>query len=199
MGELDAQAIKRGLLKLALAALCVAALIAIAAIVGGRLDRTEGQVLLTHVVVLVYSLFALSSSTVATRKPRLALAGWASSACGALLAIVAIWTWRWYGSPDLHRLMGIFFASSFTLAHVSLIVSRERDLDGPQVRAISTATVGCVCALGVLVSIAVAGLPHGPDISWYLRLMGVIGVLDLLGTIALPIARKVERSASTPS
>ena len=192
----DTRRIKRILLRLALVALAVGAVIAIAAIVTGRLDRAEAQILLTDVVVLVYSLFALSVATVATRNPLLAAAGWVCCACGTLLALVAIWVWS-NDAPDLYRVMGISFVGAFTLAHDSLLVSRRRESDGPPVRAISAATVAIVSALGILVALAITGIPDRST-PWYLRLLGVIGVLDLLGTVALPIARKIESTIPRP-
>jgi hypothetical protein len=190
-----AGAIKRILLRVAIFALCVTALVAIAAVLSAKLDRTEAQILLTHVAIAVYSLFALAASAVADRRPRVALAGWIVCGFGLLLALLSIWT-EWSGdNDDLYRSTWVLFAIAFTIAHASLIESRRRDSDGAAVRAVSAATAATVALMGTLIAIGIATAESVDDS--YLRVLGVVGVLDVLGTLVLPIARKVEQSSAS--
>src|SRR5437763_11909447 len=84
----EVRAIRRTLLRVAIFALCVSALVGIAAVLSARLDQTEEQILLTHVAIAVYSFLALAAATVAKRHPRLAAAGWCACGSGLLLALV---------------------------------------------------------------------------------------------------------------
>jgi peptidoglycan/LPS O-acetylase OafA/YrhL len=191
----DVRAIKRVLLRVAILALCVTALVAIVAVLTARLDETEGRILLTHLVVAGYSLFALAAAAVAERRPLLARAGWVACALGLVLALISIWAAWNSDSHDLYRWTFILLAVAFTLAHVSLIESRRRDSDGPVVRSISSATIAAVALLGALIAIGIATIDSGSE--GFFRLLGVVGVLDVLGTVVLPIARKIEQP-STP-
>jgi hypothetical protein len=189
--------IRRVLLRVAIFALCVTALVAIVAVVSARFDETEAQILLTHVAIAAYTLFALAVSAVADRRPRMAIAGWAACGIGLLLALLSIWA-GWNGDADnLYRWTWILFVAAFTIAHVSLIDSRRRDSDGAAVRAVGAATIATVVVLGVLIAIGLARAESVDD--WYVRLLGVVAVLDVLGTLVVPIARKVEQSSASAS
>jgi hypothetical protein len=189
-------AVKRVLLRVAILALCITALIAIVAVMTARFDETEAQILMTHVAVAAYSLLALGIATVVDRRPRVALAGWSVCGVGLVLALVSIWTALTENGPDdLYRWTWIAFVTSFTIAHASLVDSRRRDSDGSAVQAISGLTIATVVLMGVLVA---GGVARAESVGTpYLRLLGVIGVLDVLGTLVLPIARKVEQTSAS--
>ena len=188
----EVRAIRRTLLRVSIFALCVSALVGIAAVLSARLDDTEAQILLTHVAIAVYSFLALAAATVAKRHPRLAAAGWCACGSGLLLALVSIWG-EWNGDDDLWRSTFVLFVVAFTLAHGSLIESRRRDSDGPTVRLVSSATIGAVSVTGILIAGGIAAAVPVDDS--YLRVLGVVGILDVLGTLVLPIARKVEQAS----
>ncbi len=189
----EVRAIRRTLLRVAIFALCVSALVGIAAVLSARLDQTEEQILLTHVAIAVYSFLALAAATVAKRHPRLAAAGWCACGSGLLLALVLIWG-EWSGNhDDLWRWTFICFVVAFTLAHGSLIESLRRDSDGAAVRLVSSATIGAVSVTGILIAAGIAAAVQVDDS--YLRLLGVVGILDVLGSLVLPIARKAEQAS----
>jgi hypothetical protein len=191
MAVSDLASLKRTLLRVMIVALCVTALVAIAAVLSASFDRTEAQVLLTHLAVAVYSLFALSMAAVSERRPRLAAVGWAACGLGLALALLTIWVDWSEDRVNLYRWMLIMLAASFTLAHVALIEARRRASDGPVVRSIATATTVLAAFVGALIAL---GLSADQAVSeGYFRLLGVVGVLDLLGTLVLPIARKIEQ------
>lgn len=188
----DVRQIKRALLRAAIFALCVTALVAIVAVLSARLDQTEEQILFTHVGIAVYSLFALAAAAAAPRRPQLAVAGWVCSGIGLLLFLIGIWAaWDGY-HPALWRWTAIFFALSFTLAHVSLLESRRRETDSTTVSGIASATTVVSAMLCFMVVVGIASEQSVSDA--YLRFLGVLGVLDVLGTVVLPIARKIDQS-----
>jgi hypothetical protein len=188
----DVGAIKRTLLRVAIAALCITALIAIVAVVSASFDETEGRILFTHVLVAVYCLLALAVATVGERLPVLTGAGFATCTVGLVLAVIATWADR-VGEP-LTRWAFVFFVASFTLAHGALVESRRRESDGAAVRAISGATIAIGAVLGATLGVAIAAADDVSDT--FLRVIGVMAVLDVLGTTVLPIARKIERSSA---
>jgi hypothetical protein len=191
-------AVKSVLLRVAIVALCITALIAIVAVMTARFDETEAKFLMTHVAVAAYSLFALGIAAVADRRPRTAIAGWTACGAGLVLALVSIWAGLDGAENDnLYRWTWILFVVAFTSAHASLIDSRRRESDGSAVQTISTLTIATVVLMGVLVA---GGVARAESVGTpYLRLLGVIGVLDVLGTLVLPIARKVEQSSASAS
>ena len=168
---------------------------AIVAVLSAKFDRTEARVLLTHVAIAAYSLFALAAAAVADRRPRAALAGWTVCGFGLLIALLSIWI-EWTGeNENLYRSTWILFVVAFTIAHASLLESRRRDSDGAAVRAVSAATLATVVLVGTLIAIGIGSAESVHDS--YLRLLAVVGVLDVLGTLVLPIARKVEQSSAS--
>jgi len=183
--------VRRILLRIAIVAMCVIALIAIVAVITGKFDDTQAKILISTLAVVVYSLLAMGTSSIAQQRPLLAVLGWAACGVGLVLALLAIWI-AWDGGHDgLWRALLIALVVAFTVAHASMIDARKRDSDGGMVRAIRLATTATVVLVGVLVTLActVEGLPDS-----YYRALGVVGVLDVLGTVVLPIARKVQQS-----
>jgi hypothetical protein len=188
----ELRTIKRTLLRVAIVALCITAAIAIVAVVTASFGETEGRILFTHVLVAVYCLLALAATAVGERQPALAGAGLASCAAGLTLGVIE--TWADPAGYTLLRWAFLFFVASFTFAHSALIESRRRDSDGPAVRALSIATIATGAVLGATIAVALAAADDVSDA--FLRVVGVLAVLDLLGTAVLPIARKIERAAT---
>lgn len=187
------QSLARALLFLAIGALCLAALVAIGILPLGSFGETEGKVLLTVVGIAGYSMLGLAATTAIGRDPAwLGPAGLAISAVAFGLFVALIWA-----APEqslLGRLMGTFLVLAVALVHAALLLLLTgRVGEGPL----------CTVRRATLVASSVlAGMIIGPLLfDWepsgaYFRVLGAAAVLAVLGTLLVPILRKL--AAGTP-
>ncbi|GAA0610718.1 hypothetical protein GCM10009547_10950 [Sporichthya brevicatena] len=160
----------------------LAALLGIIALLGGGdFGKTEVRVLLTTLVVGVQSVAALCYLSLAD-SPRyrwVGVAGGAISLVCSVIALILIW-----GGEDSEPLLRAFFVTltvAATLAQTSLLLAlagRER--------------IGPLLGATLAVAAGVAGLIVGPVLEigsdpggGYARLLGVLGILDVLGTVVV--------------
>lgn len=165
----------------------LAALIGIVALLGGGdFGQTEGRILLTTLIVGVQSVAALCYlSLTGHRLAWIGLAGGAISLIASGLALVV--TWGEDGEPVL-RAFGISLTIAASLAQASLLLALAgRERIGP----LLAATLVLVAAVGGLVLMPILGLGDDPG-GGYARLLGVLAILDVLGTVIV-IATKVFR------
>lgn len=197
----DQRASVRRALSLALvAALCIAALTAIAAILSGDFDDTDVRVIGTSLGFGVFSATAASGGSLRFRQSvnlrMLGLATMALSAVSFLLFCGAIWIdseddawWQWFGCAGLATL-----ASS----HASLVTGALRDGDTPAIRGLTTASValGTVDAsFGIL---AISEAVDSVDVAVG-QLVAVLVILLLLTTALPPILRRLQRTPAAPA
>jgi len=188
--------ITRAMLRVSVACLTVAALIAIAALLGGDYGDTEARISLTVLAIAVYNVTGMAGVALARDRA----AGWVgglgvtASAVAFALAIVAIW-WEVFVDGDegeAIRVWGVATVLAVSLAQASLLLSRRRPSDGDTVGAILAGTLIAVAAIAILVIVAIAG----EDVSQgYWRLLGAVAVLDVLGTILVPIVRRLHATS----
>ncbi len=183
---------KRIFLILFLASLAFSALVAISIFLFGKFDWLEGQMLLTALAVGGYSLAGLCCSLLLSRgnnhKPLVA-AGIAVSIVGFVFALISIWV-----HPDSvivwkATLLGIVL--SFSIAHASLLLLAYPTKNDVILRSslIATSTFIVIVAGMITALILIDNSMFG---EFYYRLIGVFAVLDVLGTIATPILRKIR-------
>ena len=187
--------IRRAVAWVFVAALCVAALTAIAAVVTGDFDQTDGRVIASSLGFAVFSATAASGASLRQRGSErlraLGLAAVTLSAAGFLLMLAALWddnsedTWRWFGCTGL---------AALACSHASLVSGAMRASDRRTVRALGRTSI----ALGVLDAcigvLAVSGAADEVD-GAYGQLLAVLVILLLLSTALPPVLRRLERAA----
>lgn len=180
-------------MRLAIASLCLAALVAIAALVGGDLDDTSARVAITAVAVSVYSILAMPGFAAyedsGTRV--LGAAGVGVSGLALILALVGIW--QRDGGDHLEG-WAVVSVLALALAHSTLLILGRRPQDSSAVRAVLGLTVVAI-ALVALVAWDLILSDGSSDAG--IRILGIFAVLDVLGTAVLPIMRRL--GGSSPS
>jgi peptidoglycan/LPS O-acetylase OafA/YrhL len=191
--------VRRALSWALVAALCVAALTAIAAILSGDFDETDGRVIGSSLGFAIFSATAASGASLRFRESEslraLGLAAMAFSAVSFLLLLVAMWieaddnAWQWFGCAAL---------AALACSHASVVSAAMRTSDSPTVQTLATTSI----ALGVVDSffgiLAFSGAVDDVD-QGVGELIGVLVILLVLTTALAPILRRLERPATTPS
>ena len=185
---------RRFLLRALIGSLCLTAMVAVFAILAGRFDETAAKVVLTALAISVYSVTALAVASVMDTASRLALTGWASAVLGLPVSAALIWSnWDHYD----HALKGwawVFGVVSVSCAHAAALIARRRPSDTTSIRNTLQATLVLIAVVAAMVAIPTAlHLSHVGHA--YTRTLGALFVLDVLGTVLLPILRKVESAA----
>ena len=165
----------------------------------GDFGDTQRNLLLTTLAVGGFSLTGLAS-TVGTRSWWLWLVrpiGLATSMIA--LGLVVLLIWGIADSDDLIlKLVGTLVVLAFTSAHLSLLGAfRPVNL---LVWLWHSGTVLAALGLAYLIMGAIWGQIRLDDEEIYVRWLGVVAILDVLGTIGLfPLSRLASASRSSPS
>jgi peptidoglycan/LPS O-acetylase OafA/YrhL len=191
--------VRRALSWALVAALCVAALTAIAAILSGDFDETDGRVIGTSLGFAVFSATAASGASLRYRDSEglraLGLVAMVLSALSFVLWLAAIWgdgedeVWRWFGSAALGAL---------ACSHASVVSGALRASDSPTVRALATTSIALAVVDSFFGILGVSGAVDGVD-RRFGQLMAVLVILLVLTTALAPIVRRLERPGATPS
>jgi catechol 2,3-dioxygenase-like lactoylglutathione lyase family enzyme len=171
-----------------IALLCVAALLAIVAIASGsELDETSSKVVGTAAALAFFSLAGVAGANLARRRPEIALFGYATallSATAFVLVSAAIWEWgdgNWNAS-------GIAIVLAVAAGHASLLLSSARDEDGEGVRTMRAVLLLVIALLSLMAAVEISA--DGEDISP--QAFGIVAVLYILGTLLLPLVRRLS-------
>jgi hypothetical protein len=182
---------RREFLQLTIWSLCLTALVAIVAIVGGGFGETAARSLLTVLTVSVYSLLGFCGALLYDKRPGNWLAGATllASVLGFLVTVGAIWG-DWHGEADgLVQALLILLVLAIAGGQACVLEARRRESDSDWVQFLIKGTliaIGIVAAMLCLVILET-------DVSraGYWRLFGVVAVLDVLGTVLIPIVRRL--------
>lgn len=158
----------------------LAALIGIVALLGGGdFGRTEGRILLTTLIVGIQSVATLCYLSLAGhRLAWIGVAGGVTSVLASGLALVV--TWGEDGEPVL-RAFGITLTIAASLAQASLLLALAgRERIGP----LLAATLALVAAVAGMVLMPILEIGDDPG-GGYARLLGVLAILDVLGTVVV--------------
>jgi peptidoglycan/LPS O-acetylase OafA/YrhL len=180
----------RFLVRLLIGVLCAAALVLIATIgSGSELDETGGKAIGTAVALAFFSLTGVAGTNLARRRPRFALFGYltAAVALAAFLAMMAL-VWSDGLTGDGWRIPVYLTIVAFGAGHASLLLGSQQPRDSEAVRLVRA---GVILAIAMLCAMAIVEISSpGPDIGT--RLIAVVAVLYLLGTILLPLLRRAS-------
>lgn len=177
--------------------LTITAVVGILALLSGDFGETQGKILLTTLVMAAFSITALCHLAIASRPFRaVGFVGIAVSAAALVCALVLIWT-AWSGTVDfdwLLRALGVLSVVAVSLAQANLLlVLGERRARGIRIALVATIAAIGIAALLLVLPIATAGDVPGSDADAYWRVFGVIAILDVLGSIVLPISSRFVR------
>jgi len=188
--------LKKGLLWAGIGALCVSALMAVVIFLLGTFGELETKLLMTTFTIGWYSL--ATSMAFGTYNRHLAIiAGTALlvSVTGVLVTLHIIWANGWdFSSETEVKVALILLILSFSLAHSSLLLKMLSA--NVWQNGIIFGTVGLIAVVGVmLINLIVSDFDAIPE--FYYRFLAAAVVLDALGTILVPIVKKLVAAPAT--
>ncbi len=184
----DASSLRRILAWVVVGSLSACALIAAVAVVVGEFGKSLGQATLISLALAGFSLTTLGATAGSDRpwSPALSLSGAAASALGMVAALVVILqfedvTW------GTGRVLLILIVAAVTFPYCAfLLLGYGR---GTVVNGVVAATVGLVVTFATL--LVVVFLTDGDLPDGLYRLMGVVGIFMVLGTVVVPILTRI--------
>jgi len=189
--------LRRAAIIVVIASLVVAALLGIIAIVGGNFGELQGRILMTTLAIGAFGMTILCHLAIVARAARVVgYIGIAASLLAMLPALVLIWTDWGFGSQvdGWWKMLWIFTVLALSLAQANLLlllVTRPQQA----VRVVLWITLGMVALLAVLIILPIVTdgqIPGGNEDYW--RVVAVVAILDVLGTITSPVVGAVLRS-----
>ena len=185
-------------LRLTIGSFSVAAVMGVAALLRpGHFGSTEGRILLTTLVIGAASVLMLCYLAVgdAPRRRWVGIAGGGAALVAMVALLVMLWGY-WQRDPGvgLVRTFGVSGITAVTCAQFSLLLAVVRR-PGTVVR-VQVATLVTGTVLGAMLIAAVLGWDPGDSAA---RVLGVIAILDVLGTlvtIALGVFGRDGRAVS---
>jgi hypothetical protein len=182
--------VRKVVVRLTIGSFSVAALLGIAALLaGGRFGETEARILLTTLLVGVVSIAVLCYlATAGKRFQVVGVAGGVTVLVPLATALLMIWGPGLADEPAVFKTFGVGAIVAASLAQASLLLAlceRGRRL----IRRLLVATLvfaGLVAAMTAV--LVLADGDNFPD--WYFRLLGVIAILDVLGTVTVAALMK---------
>lgn len=187
--------IRRTLIRLTIVALSITALVGIVSLLIGRFETIQGNIMLTTGAVALFSVSVLCHLAVATRRYRIvSYLGTAFSLAALALGLVIIWAGPELNFESYLNLLGALVVMAFCFAHANLLLVLASH-PGRVVKVslwITISAIGVVAAMLTVLFLRPEFLNFiDPDSFW--KLLGVAAILDALGSIVLPIARRFSR------
>jgi len=173
------------IVRLTVGSFSVAALLGVVALLsGGTFGRTEGRILLTTLLVGVASVAVLCYlATAGTPAQAVGVAGGVVVVVPVVTALVQVWADLGPDASDaVGRTFGVGTTVAATLAQASLLLAlglRAR----PGVRRLLGATLALAAVLAVALSVIIVAQDDPPSVV--LRGLGVVAILDVLGTVVV--------------
>jgi hypothetical protein len=175
--------LKQAFLRTLIVALLASALIGIYALLFGDFGETEVKILFTTLSISYFSVTSLACAAAFEKRKGWVLApiGLAVGVLGFLTFIPSIWA-EWWDSEVLGKSMVILAIFSFSFAQICLlaIVPLTRPI-----RWVFVATAVTIFALAIYLS----GMIVFDE--WFIRIAGVLGILDGCGSLLIPVLYKL--------
>ena len=186
----DMQAPPPRLRRAPLAALAVAlvltALVGISALLIGEFGETQGKLLGTAAAVLVYTLVSFPSFLHLDRRRHSAVALLALAATTATLALLLVLLWGPEGERGFQTL-GSLAIAGFALNHVLLLLLQRN-----RTQAVQATLTATLVTIGVVSGMLIFAIWGEPEAGALLRVLGVFLILDVLGTILVPVLARIR-------
>jgi len=174
--------------------LSLTALVGIVTLLTASFGEVQAKVILTTLLVAGFSITALCHLAVVGRALRVVgFVGIAASGLALITGVVLIWgSWdNWNsGWEALLKSFAVLGVLSLSLAHANLLLLLG-DRPSPLIRygLITTVALIGLLALFIILPIVTDGrIPGDNDVYW--RILGVVAILDVLGTIVLPVVSR---------
>lgn len=186
-------------------AVVAAGLVGIAAVLLGDFGMVAVQLLLTIVVVVVFALLSWYDADVSSRRSgTFAFASIATSMYLLVAGLYKVWIVPtgvdgdgiWFVVEHFWHWMWLVGVARVALLHVHLLLVIHRRYPTPALQVVAKATVGVIALLALLLSIPLLA----PDVDYargYWRLVWVVVILDLLGTVVVPLSNALFRPRGT--
>ena len=177
----------------------LAAIVGIIALLSGDFGETQGRIVLTTLLMGATSITALCHLAIADRAMRIVgLVGLAASTVTLVSGLVLIW--RDWNDSAFEDWLKVFvtagvLAVSFAHSNLLLLLAGRRRLViriGLMITLVMIATVAIMIILPV---VSEGEIPGVNNEEWYWRLFGVVGILDVLGTVVVPVLAIFVRDA----
>ena len=178
--------IRKVIVRVTIGSFSLAAMLGIIALLrGGEFGQTQFRVLLTTLLVGVVSIAVLCYLATAGRPSQpVGVAGGVVVLVPLVTALLMIWGDVENGpSEAVLKTFGIGTAVAATLAQASLLLTLG-ERGRPGVRRILLATLAFATVLAAMVSALIAGVTPAEG-GYYHRLLGVVAILDVLGTVVV--------------
>ncbi|UOE42659.1 hypothetical protein [Agromyces larvae] len=181
--------IRRGAVIVLVVSLAVTALIGILVLLGSDFGDAQVRVLFTTLLVAGFSSVVLCHLAIAGRSVRVVgFVGLAVSAIALVLGVVTIWVpWTpevagWIEPVGRGFLIAAVAALSLAHANLLLLLAGRRH---PAIRVALAVTLAAVAVVAVMVLLPI--LTEWPSNLDYWRVLGIVAIVDALGTIVLPV------------
>ncbi|WP_323793379.1 hypothetical protein [Nocardioides sp.] len=171
--------LRRAVVATTIGSFSIAALLGVLALLGsGDFGDGQARILLTTLTVGVSSVAVLCYlATGGTPYERVGLTGGIVVFIPLLTSLILIWGDNSFDEDGLLKTFGVGFVLAATLAQVSLLLVLTRG--HKSLRALLVSTLALAGLLAALVSAAILGVEGG---GWW-RLIGIVAILDVLGTV----------------
>jgi hypothetical protein len=178
-----------------------AALVAVLAIFVGDFNTLSLQLILTIIVVIAFTLLAWYDADVSSKRSHnFALVGVGVSVYLLIMGFIKIWIIdtpayvnSYYNSTgddivlNFIQWIGLVAIARIALLHAHLLLNIHRKYATPLLQVIAKVTLGLITLLALLLSIPI--IFDNLDYSeGYWRAVSAIAILDLLGTILIPLS-----------
>lgn len=177
--------------------LAVTAVVGIVAILLGNFSDVQGRVMLTTLLIGIVSILALCDLAGLDRAYRwLSTAGLVVTTIALVTGLIVIW-WDYDGPDPLEIIwkgFGIAGVAAVSCAHASLLLMLGKRTNRV-VRVGLLVTIGLIAVLFALLSALILTDGNLAEDA-YIRLVGTVAILDVLGTIVVPVVALFLRDRS---
>ena len=169
-------------------ALSISALIGIIIFLFGDFGEIEIQLLLTTLSIGGYSLTGLCSSIIYNRKDLKAFSiyGMLISIIGFISTIMAIW--EIFDFENLWKTIAILIILTVGTAHASLLLQIKTNIE--KVKLLMTVTISLISVICLM--LIYSTINEFSENEFYYRMLGMIGILVVLGTIITPMLNNLD-------
>jgi hypothetical protein len=188
----------RVVLRILIGALCVAAIVASYALLGGEFSDTDWKVIGTSTLSALASAMVGACLAVCERSPLLGSGTVVAAAVAFVL--VSVGMWAEVDGEGFWRVTAIVAILALESAHVAFIWSRRRAADPPGVARVTVAAAGLAVLSGAMGIAPIAGIvSEAGDETLYFEILGVVLVGQLLCTVLAPLLRRLSSGAERPA
>jgi len=167
--------------------LSITALIAIGILLFGKFGTIENKILITTLAVGFASLAGLCCSSIINvcGLRSFSIFGILSACVSFSIANLMIWTQI---RDPMEQVFGTASVVMIVCSHTSLLLLIK--INSRTIRDVLYATIVCIAIVAIMYIIVLWS--NKPPGEYFFRLMGVIAILDVLGTILTPMLNKIQ-------